>query len=117
LLIVAAAALMRPDLLYIWVGNTGIRSEPANLIVVGDEGHTKLVQAASRANLSVSFCRLEATGQWGTLDARAIWHGVGVTSYVRLMDAKTDGKRSVLVSLKRDGLEVLKGENTHFICT
>ncbi|MFM0414373.1 hypothetical protein [Paraburkholderia aromaticivorans] len=117
LLVTVAMIGTRPALLNISMGMVGIRSLPAHLVAVGDAEHDQLAQVAKINNLSVKFCQLPETKQWATFDARTVWNGVGTTAYIRLMDKSTGGSRTVLVPVKRDGVEVLRGENLRFVCT
>jgi hypothetical protein len=107
---------LRPALLNATMGADGFRSLPANLVVVDDTSHTEMLEVAKIADLKVGFCRIADTNEWGTFDARAVWYGAGNLAYVRLMDSASNGKRTVLVPLKRDGLFVLHGANTSFRC-
>ena len=116
LLVVVALIGTRPALLNISMGMVGIRSLPAHLVAVGDAEHDQLAQVAKINNLTVKFCQLPDTKQWATFDARAVWNGIGNTAYIRLMDKGTAGLRTVLVPVKKDGVEVLRGENLRFVC-
>ncbi|TDQ83483.1 hypothetical protein [Paraburkholderia silvatlantica] len=116
LLVVVAMIGTRPALLNISMGMVGIRSLPSNLVAIGDSEYGQLSQVAKINNLNIKFCRLQETQQWGTFDARAVWNGIGTTSYVRLMDENSKGGRTVLVPVKKDGVEVLRGDNMRFVC-
>jgi len=59
----------------------------------------------------------DAVADLATLDARAIWHGVGATSFVRLRDKQSDGERTILVPLQRKNVTLIRGENVPFHCT
>ena len=105
----------RPALLNLAMVNLGVRSAPGQVVVFSDAEHTQLAAIATASGVKVQFCKLPTTDKWGTRDARAVWHGVGGSSYVRLFD-ETNGSRDVLVRANRADVEVIRGERTGFDC-
>jgi hypothetical protein len=116
MLLFSSLAVTRPALLNMTMGTLGIRSLPNQLVAMSDADHIQLAQVARLNNLKVSFCKLPDTNQWGSLDVRAIWYDVGNTSFVRIYDSSSEGRRSVVVPLDRKSVEVIRGENVRFTC-
>lgn len=106
----------KPALLDLTMITMGIRSSPGALIVVSDSDHERLDELARQSGLTLEFCQLPRSSQWGTRDARAIWHGIGSTSWIKLLDRDTDGKDSLLVPIPRTSLEVIRPENVSLTC-
>lgn len=92
-----------------------MRSAPGQVVIFSDAEHTQLAAIAAASGMKVQFCKLPTTDKWGTRDARAVWHGVGGSSYVRLFD-ETNGSRNVLVRANRADVEILRGDRTGFSC-
>ncbi|WP_261527635.1 hypothetical protein [Burkholderia multivorans] len=107
---------VHPELLDLTMTIIGIRSEPAALIVVDNEEHTRLEQLAKQNGLDVRFCALSATDSWATRDARAVWHNIGSTSYIRLLDRATGGERNLRVPIGQDHLNVVSTEGGTSFC-
>jgi len=105
----------RPAILNLAMVNLGVRSAPGQVVIFSDAEHTHLAGIAAAHGLKVQFCKLPTTDVWGTRDARAVWHGVGGSSYIRLFD-EIDAGRDVLVRADRADVEVLRGERTSFSC-
>lgn len=105
----------RPALLNLAMVNLGVRSAPGQVVVFSDAEHTQLAAIATASGVKVQFCKLPSTDKWGTRDARAVWHGVGGSSYIRLFD-EANGSRDVLVRANRADVEVIRGERTGFDC-
>lgn len=105
----------RPAILNLAMVNLGVRSAPGQVVIFSDAEHTQLAAFAAASGVKVQFCKLPTTDKWGTRDARAVWHGVGGSSYVRLFD-ETNATRDVLVRANRADVEVLRGERTGFSC-
>ncbi|MBJ9616333.1 hypothetical protein KTE49_11565 [Burkholderia multivorans] len=107
---------VHPELLDLTMTIIGIRSEPAALIVVDNEEHTRLEQLAKQNGLDVRFCALSASDSWATRDARAVWHNIGSTSYIRLLDRATGGERNLRVPIGQDHLNVVSTEGGTSFC-
>ncbi|WP_053572588.1 hypothetical protein [Caballeronia cordobensis] len=105
----------RPALLNLAMVNLGVRSAPGQVVLFSDAEHTQLAAIATASGVKVQFCKLPTTDKWGTRDARAVWHGVGSSSYVRLFD-ETNGSRDVLARANRADVEVIRGERAGFDC-
>jgi hypothetical protein len=105
-----------PGLLNLAMVNLGVRSVPGEMILFSDSAHTQLTAAARISGLQVSFCSVPETSQWGTQDVRAVWHGIGNSSYLRLLDEPSDGRRNVLIRLDRDTISPLRGQGVKFQC-
>jgi hypothetical protein len=111
----AALVVTRPAILNLAMVNLGVRSAPGQIVLFSDAEHTQLAAIASANDVKVQFCKLSDTDKWGTRNARAVWHGVGGSSYVRLFD-ENDASRNVLVRANRADVEVLRAERTRFNC-
>ncbi|CAG9256070.1 conserved membrane hypothetical protein [Burkholderia diffusa] len=107
---------IKPELLNYTMQLMGIRSEPRALLVVSSTDHDRLDELAKQSGISMDFCKLPRSNSWGTLDARAVWHGIGTTSYVKLLDSITDGRRNLLVPIPRANLEVVRPKLVSLTC-
>ncbi|KQR77035.1 hypothetical protein ASG35_12235 [Burkholderia sp. Leaf177] len=96
--------------------NLGVRSVPGEMILFSDSAHTQLTAAARISGLQVSFRSVPETSQWGTQDVRAVWQGVGNSSYLRLLDEPSEGRRNVLIRLDRNTISPLRGQGVKFQC-
>jgi|GEM_PF-3273784 len=112
-----ALNVAKPAILNFTIGMLGLRSFPNQLVLVPVEERDHLEALAKLNNLNVQFCSIPGSPLWATLDARAIWHGVGATSFVRLRDKQSDGERTILVPLQRKNVTLIRGENVPFHCT
>ncbi|SAK78921.1 hypothetical protein AWB76_05270 [Caballeronia temeraria] len=113
--IFGALVATRPAPLNLSMVNLGVRSAPGQDVIFSDAEHTQLAAIATASGVKVQFCKLPTTDKWGTRDARAVWHGVGGSSYIRLFD-ETNGSRDVLVRANRADVEVIRGDRTGFDC-
>jgi MFS family permease len=109
-------ATVHPALLNLTMTTIGIRSASNALIVVGNAEHTRLEEFAKQNSLDIRFCPLPGSDSWGTRDVRAIWHGIGATSYVQLLDRATGGQRNLRVPVSQDHLAVIGAEGDAPIC-
>ncbi|AJX93923.1 hypothetical protein ISJ10_23245 [Burkholderia pseudomallei] len=107
---------VHPALLNFTMTIIGVRSEPAALIVVDKDEHARLEELAKQNGLDIRFCKLSATDSWATRDARAIWHNIGSTSYIRLLDRTTNGQRNLRVPIAQDHLNVVGTEGGTSFC-
>lgn len=108
--------MVRPELLNYTMQFMGIRSESGALLVVSSTDHDRLDELAKQSGISINFCKLPRSSSWGTLDARAIWHGIGSTSYVKLLDSATEGARNLLVPIPRANLEIVRPKMISLTC-
>lgn len=106
----------RPAILNLAMVNLGVRSNPGELILVSDAAHTQLAAAAKVSDIQIGFCSIPESNQWGTRDVRVVWHGIGSSSYVRLLDESSNGIKNVLVRVDRTTINPLRGENVVFKC-
>lgn len=108
--------IVRPELLNYTMQLMGIRSEQGALLVVSSTDHDRLDELARQSGIRIDFCKLPLSSSWGTLDARVIWHGIGTTSYVKLLDSGTEGRRNLLVPIPRANLEVVRPQMISLAC-
>lgn len=107
--------ILKPSLLNVAMELVGIRSFPNSLILVREDKHVVLSELVKAYGLEeISFCQLQGTKLWGTIDARVVWQGVGKTSFVQLMGVpnknsnKLSTARNILVPIPRDDLIVIR---------
>lgn len=110
-----ALVATRPALLNLAMVNLGVRSAPGQMLLFSNAEHDELAAIADASGVKVSFCKLPGTAMWGTRAVRAVWYGVGNSSYVRLFD-EANASRDVLVRVDRTAMEVLRGDKTDFKC-
>ena len=97
-----------------WV-NLGVRPAPGQMLLFSNAEHDELAAIADASGVKVSFCKLPGTAMWGTRAVRAVWYGVGNSSYVRLFD-EANASRDVHVRVDRTAMEVLRGDKIDFKC-
>ena len=113
---IACLPTTKPPLLNLTMSIVGIRLKQGALIVVSDPAHERLSELAQQSGLTIDFCQLPHSSKWATLDARVLWHNVGSTSYISLLDRATAGERSLHVPIPRGDLEVIRAEQVSLTC-
>jgi MFS family permease len=110
--------VFHPAVMNITMITLGIRSVPGSLIVVDASAYPKVQEVIERSGLNINFCRLQGSGSWATTDARAVWHGVGATSFVSFMEPSPEGApvKSVSTYIPKDSLHVFRPSNEKFSC-
>ncbi|WP_186231242.1 hypothetical protein [Burkholderia gladioli] len=114
--LISCLSIIKPELLNYTMQLMGIRSEQGALLVVSSTDHDRFDELARQSGLRVDFCKLPRSSSWGTVDARVIWHGIGATSYVKLLDSVTEGRRNLLVPIPRANLEVVRPQIISLAC-
>lgn len=109
-------AIVRPELLNYTMERMGLRSESGALLVISSADHDRLDELAKQGGISIEFCKLPRSSSWGTLDVRVIWHGIGTTSYVKLLAPNTDGRRNLLVPIPRENLVIIRPRMISLVC-
>jgi len=115
-LVFAFLLSFRPVLLNMTFMAFGLRSNPAALIVISADEHARLEGLAKQSGLHVDFCQLPDSPKWATLNARAIWHGIGTTSYLSLIDQGSSGNRTLTVPVPRSDVEIIHPSHVTLTC-
>ncbi|HKT29464.1 hypothetical protein [Dyella sp.] len=100
--------LTKPALLNITMTSLGIRSQQGALVLVSKDDYDRLTDLATQNGFIIDLFQFPHSSQWGMRGARVIWHGIGSTSYVRLMDKNSNDERALLVPIPRADLEVIR---------
>lgn len=116
LMFISSVALIKPELLNYTMRLMGIRSDPGALLIISQADHEHLAELAKESGIAVEFCKLPQSSRWGTIDARAVWNGIGSTSYIQLLDHGEDGRRNLLVPIIRANLEVVRPSKLSLTC-
>jgi len=116
LMFISSIALVKPELLNYTMRLMGIRSDPGALLIISQSDHDHLVELAKESGVDIGFCKLPQSSRWGTQDARAVWNGIGSTSYIQLLDRTSEGRRNLLVPIVRSNLEVVRPSGLSLTC-
>lgn len=111
-----ASNAARPALLNYSMGMMGLRSFPGDAVIVSEAVKQNVEGIASAYGISLRACELHGLKQWILRDGRAVWHGVGTTSYLRIFDAAADGTHSVLIPVDRKSVTVIRRDHATLIC-
>lgn len=111
-----AANTTHPSLLNMSTGMLGIRSLPGDAVVVSDDAKKAIEQVAAAYGLSLRTCALTESKQWILKDARAVWHGVGATSYLRVFNTETETSASLLLPVERKSVVVYRRDGKNLVC-
>lgn len=116
LVIVTPVVMLRPALMDITMSGFGIRSVPGSLIVIDAADYPKIEEVITQSGLNAHFCRLSKSGNWATTDARVVWHGVGITSFVSFRDRSSAGQHTISIPVPKASLQVIRPEHWTFDC-
>ena len=111
-----AANTTRPTLLNMSMGMLGIRSLPGDAVVVSDDAKKAIEQIATAYGLRLRTCALTESKQWILTETRAVWHGVGATSYLRIFDTETQTSASLLLPVERKSVVVYRRNGVSLVC-
>ena len=115
--VILPIATIHPALMNITMTTLGIRSVPGSLVIVSAAERDSLEELAAQAEINIEFCQLPKSGQWATTDIRVVWHGIGTTSFVSLMDRTPNGSRTLDIPLPKGDIQVVRPENLFFECS
>lgn len=116
LAIVTPVVVFHPAVMDITMAGFGIRSAPGSLIVIDAADYPKIEEVMIQSGLNAHFCRLSKSGNWATTDARVVWHGVGITSFVSFRDSSSAGKHTISIPVPKASLQVIRPEHWTFDC-
>ena len=108
--------VLHPALSEITMTALGVRSVPGSLVLLSNEDHQKLDEIAKNSGLVINFCQLPSSGKWATTDVRVVWHGIGTTSYIRLLDHASGGEYALAVSMPKSSIEIVNPARIKLLC-
>lgn len=118
LAVVTPLLMFHPAVMNITMTVLGVRSPPGSLIVIDNSVYPKVEEALKDSGFNVRFCQLPSSNAWATTDARVVWHGVGVTSFVRFIDPSSTEQTQYTVStpIPKASLQVFRPEHWKLTC-
>ncbi|MCO4855948.1 hypothetical protein MKD49_05555 [Herbaspirillum sp. WGmk3] len=119
-ILVSTIFIFKPALLSMSFTAVGLRSNAGDVLIMDEATQKELAGYFNDLGRRWKACP-EITGRhWITKDVRAVWHGIGDVSYVRLYGAPENGttrRSEPLVSIGSSGIKLMRETKDPSICS